>query len=109
MIEERDTFMIEWIKHYMNFEDLVMARIVKYVHAAFVAVYLLSFLIAIVISFVQMTYSLLAGLGMLMLSPIMLVVALLCLRLVCEIAIVLFRMSEQIEDMGSQAPASPGA
>lgn len=98
--------MMDRLKRYLNFEELITTKVIKYVHGAFAAMLILGFLMSVVVAFVQMAYSPLAGLGMLLLAPIALAVGLVWLRLGCEIVIVLFKIRDGVEALEANTPTA---
>ena len=98
---------MDFVNRFLSFEKLmggVLVRIIYFIGLAFIA---LASLASLFQALQAMGYNFMTGLGMFLLTPIFALISVLFWRFVCEIYIVLFRITEQLNEikLGLKPPA----
>lgn len=100
--------MNDFVKGFFNFDKLIAGTLIKIIYWIGLAGIALWGIVFLFSALAMMTQSVLAGLGMLIILPVILAISVLFWRFLCEIYIVIFRIYERLGDIRDlKAPPPP--
>lgn len=99
---------MEIVNRFLSFEKLMAGGLVKAVYWIGMVAIILFTLYRFVMSFTVFQYSATTALGMLVATPIVGVLSLVFWRVICELYLVLFRISDQLKDIREALVKGPG-
>lgn len=83
----------------LYFDSMITPRIITFVYWLLLIGIVISGLIGVMGAFGTMKYSMMSGLGALVLVPLAMIGAVLLARIYCEILIVMFKMNEALQEL----------
>ena len=87
------------MRDYLYFDSMITPKIITFIYWVMLAGAAISGLVLVSKGFGMMKYSGFAGFGMIVATPILMLVSALLARIYCEIMIVLFKINEALQDI----------